>query len=260
MHHLTGTIKHRLKKVPYVMPVYRTLRTKLWAHSPYVSKRTAWNDQQPADAQTRTKLLNLLDYTKTSGSGYEGAEFPAGYHEITIHVQTFAGQRKPTDRLNKAPYDFAGKTVLDIGCNQGGMVFALEDQLKWGIGVDYDYRMINACNAVANELRSGNTRFYTFDVDRDPHGLLQDFLPESKVDVVFLLAVCFWVNQWKELITYCARISENMLFEANGDDASMAEQIAYLHTVYSSVEQLTDDSSEDTTCRTRKLFWLSNPK
>ena len=48
-----------------------------------------------------------------------------------------------------------------------------------------------------------------------------------------------------------------MLFEANGDDESIREQIAFLQTVYTDVQVLSNDSREDTTCRTRQLLWAT---
>lgn len=58
------------------------------------------------------------------------------------------------------PYDFTGKTVLDIGSNQGGMLFALDGKYRWAVGVDYDYRMVNASNLIARELGVEDTSFF----------------------------------------------------------------------------------------------------
>lgn len=258
MKKIISQVKWYIRHIPYVMPTYKWVRSVVRPTPKYHFVRRVWGADAAVATQTEQKILNLLEYTKTSGSGYPGTEFPAGYHEITINGQTYAGQRRPNDRLDKVPYDFTGKTVLDIGCNQGGMIFALQDKIKWGAGVDYDYRMINACNSIKNELALPHTRFYTFDIDTDPHTLLQDFLPEARVDIVFLLAVCFWVRDWRPLIDYCLTISDTMLFEANGDDASITAQIAYLKTKYTTVTQLSTDSNEDTTCRTRQLLLATN--
>lgn len=257
---LSQNLKHRLRKVPFVLPLYKRVRRFLKPPRTYAFVRSELRSEMNATVRSKTKVLNLLDYTKTSGSGYPGMDFPAGYHELTIFGETVAGQRRPHDRLSKVPIDFTNKTVLDIGCNQGGMLFALREQVRWAVGVDFDYRMINACNAITNELAIDNTRFYVFDIDTDPHGLLQDFLPELRVDVVFLLAVCFWVKEWRALIDHVTTISDTLVFEANGDEASMAEQIAYVKTRYQSVTLLSDHSAEDTKFRTRKLLLAETPK
>ena len=171
---------------------------------------------------------------------------------------TFTGQRDPQQRLAKVPFDFTNKTVLDIGSNQGGMLFAIKDKIRWGVGVDYDYRMVNASNLIAKELDVKNTSFFVFDIDKDPHELLQDFLPEQKVDIVFLLAVCMWVKKWRELIDMCASISENMLFESNGTDEQQREQYDYLQKKFNKVSSLAEQSDDDPLHKGRKLYLASN--
>jgi SAM-dependent methyltransferase len=202
----------------------------------------------------KPKILNLLNYTKTSGTSYSGSGFPAGYHEISIDGETFAGQRKPHVRLERSGIDFSGKTVLDIGCNQGGMVFALANKVKWAVGLDYDYRMVNACNAIRSRFSVENTDFYVFDIDRDPHDMIRDFLPGYEVDFAFLLSVCMWVDRWREIIDCAASISGQMLFESNGTDAQQQEQLAHLHHVYSDVALLAENSDDDPGQKKRALY------
>jgi 2-polyprenyl-3-methyl-5-hydroxy-6-metoxy-1,4-benzoquinol methylase len=72
------------------------------------------------DIGTR-KIINLLNYTKRSASAYDGQGYDVGYHSFNINGKQFKGQRDPKQRLSNVNYDFTGKTVLDIGCNQGGM-------------------------------------------------------------------------------------------------------------------------------------------
>jgi SAM-dependent methyltransferase len=200
------------------------------------------------------QILNLLDYTKTSGTSYSAMNFPAGYHEIVLGDQIIGGQRSPKARLGQVPYDFSGKTLLDIGCNQGGMIFALADQLRWGIGLDYDYRMVNACNRIRSIRSLDNLGFYVFDIDRDPHGLIEDFLPDSGLDVIMLLSVCMWVDQWRQLIDLCHRIAPVMVFEANGSEVQQNEQIEVLRRTYTKVTLLAETSEDDPGQKNRQLL------
>lgn len=151
-------LKAYAKQIPLVLPVYRAIMGKQSrAPQKYAFQREDCPESaSPAQVQ-RSRILNILNYTKTSGSSYSAHKFPAGYHEIKIGDEVFAGQRSPDGRLKHLSVDFSGKTLLDIGCNQGGMVFALHEKLKWAVGLDYDYRMINACNLIAREKQINNS-------------------------------------------------------------------------------------------------------
>jgi len=145
------------------------------------------------------KIKNLLQYTTTSGRQYNGGEYEGGYHTLSIQGQTIQGQRKPSFRLEKVDYDFTGKTVVDIGANQGGMLFELQDKLKQGVGVDFDHRLMNVANRIANAEKYNNLNFYVFDAEKEDFNLLNNFV-DQKIDVVFLLAVCMWVENWQDLV------------------------------------------------------------
>ena len=162
--------------------------------------------------------------------------------------------RKPKDRLAKVSFDFTNKTVLDIGCNQGGMIFALKDKLRWAVGVDYDYRMINACNIIKREFDVGRTHFFVFDIDKDSHELVHDFLPESKVDIVFLLAVCVWIDKWREIIHFSSIVSDVILFESNGDPDVQDNQVTEVAKYYPNITLVSDKSDDDPVYHGRRLY------
>ena len=147
------------------------------------------------DRETR-KVLNLLNYTKQSDSTYNAELYDSGYHSIQLKEFTFSGQRKPDERLADVPFDFTDKIVLDIGCNQGGMLFAVADRARRGIGLDYDARMINAANRIKAYKELGNADFFVFDLEKENLNVIDNFLPDTRVDIVFLLSVCMWVHNW----------------------------------------------------------------
>src|SRR5690606_3860648 len=155
---------------------------------------------------------------------------------------------------------FAGKSVLDIGCNQGGMLFQLERQLRWGIGIDYDYRMVNAANFLNTLRKSDRLHFYVFDLEKEPLDLIRDFLPESKVDVVFLLSVCMWLKNWREVVQFASRISQSMLFETNGTAEQQESQREQLTACYHTVTQISAASEDDPRQRNRRLYLCELPK
>lgn len=224
----------------------------------YTFTRAEWRHDASAHDVRLAKINNVLQHTKGGEKGYAARNFPAGYHTLEVDGTVFEGQRNPRERLDLVPLDFAGKSVLDIGCNQGGMLYAIRDRVKWAVGVDFDYTMINACNALRNHLGgSEHIDFYVFDIDRDPHDLIRDFLPEDRVDVVFLLSVCMWVDRWKPLIAFCSRIADTMVFESNGSEKVQENQLRYLESCYSSITCLRRKKPDDAHKRRSRQLWLA---
>ncbi len=210
-------------------------------------------DGADADAIEINKVLNLVAYTKTSGSPYDAKVFPAGYHTLRIGGREIKGQRDASQRLQGVPFEFAGATVLDLGCNQGGMLLALADQIKCGVGVDYDPRMVNIANRIRSHSGAHNLDFYVFDLDHENLNLLRNFVPGA-IDIVFLLAVCEWLKYWKSVVDTARSIATTMLFETNGPAQMQADQEAYLRLAYGDVFKVRDASPDDPSESRRKLF------
>jgi hypothetical protein len=216
-------------------------------------------DAADPQARSRSQVRNILNYTKTSGTIYSAQTFPAGYHTIEVNGERLAGQRDPAKRIAAVPVDFEGKSVLDIGSNQGGMLFQLDHKVRWGIGIDFDPRMVNAANYVNGLRRSGRLSFFVFDLEKEPLDLIRDFLPEPKVDIVFLLSVCMWLKNWREVMAFAAEISSAMLFETNGSPTQQTEQHQELLKLYQRVDQLSEASMDDPSQRKRKLYYCQHP-
>ena len=253
-------IKAFLKQFPISYRVNRLIYNLFFRKKikPYVYKHV----NPPADADNETvsmqKILNILNYMKTSENGFASQDFPAGYQEIEINGKVFTGTRKPKQRLEKVPFDFTGKTVLDIGCNHGGMIWALRDKVRWAVGVDINYKFINAAHVIRAEMQLNHTNFFVFDADRNPHELLKNYIPEEKVDIVFLLSVCSFIKKWPELINFCMSISDTMLFEAHGYPDEQQVQIDYLKKSFKYVKLLSETSDDDERKKNRQLFIATN--
>lgn len=253
------TIRTMVKQIPGARWCWRRLRRVGKVHD---SRRNYRFERAPLDRvgdnadRSFVQIRNLLNYTKTNGTVYSGDKCQAGYHTIEICGQLLEGRRRPAERLKPVPVSFAGKTVLDIGSNQGGMLFQLPE-VKWGVGIDYDPHMINVANRIKSFKRLMNLDFYVFDLEKDPLDLIEDFLPEPRVDVVFLLAVCGWLKNWREVISWCARRSSAMLFESTpGPTESQDSQIAYLRKIYgSNLVLLAERSEDDPYFKNRQLFY-----
>lgn len=204
------------------------------------------------------KILNLLNYTKKSGSHYNAEGFDIGYHSFNLGGVDFHGQRDPKQRLAQVKFNFEGKKVLDLGCNQGGMLHVLSNKIEYGMGVDFDSRMINAANRITKYNQTKALDFYVFDLEKENLDLLYDFSRSDNFDIVFMLSISMWINNWKEVLRFAATIANSLLFETNGTPKQQLEQITELKKVYKSVILLADKSEDDPGQKERQLFICKN--
>lgn len=204
------------------------------------------------------QIKRLLKYSYPTHELLPNGKESYGYHTTVLDNQVLPGQRDPAERIKLVPYDFIDKKVLDIGCNQGAMLFNLADKISYGLGVDIDYKLINVCNKISR-YKQYNIDFYTFDLDNENINIISDLSmkPRYAFDVVFFLAVSCWIKKWKETIDWSYEHADHMLFESNGDDIQQQEQWLYLMQTYSKVEKIADTSEDDWYQKKRKLYWCS---
>jgi len=200
------------------------------------------------------RIMNLLTYTRKNDVSYSGYNFYTGYHTLEIGGHVFQGQRKPKERFKDLPFSLEGLSALDVGCNQGGMLHAFGHQLKSGVGVDYDHKMINVANKIKSFNEHQHLNFYVFNLEDEDLGYMEDFLPEGRVDVAFMLSICIWVSNWKDVIIKVKSLSDKLVFESNGKEYQQTEQIEFLKTLYESVDLIHDKSEDDPTQKQRKLL------
>jgi len=190
-------------------------------------------------------ILKIIQYSlgrkrRSFGHGYEAA-----YHSINLRGKDFKGQRAASKRLDKVDFDFSNKTVLDLGCSTGGMLHHIADKIQRGIGVDYNYRCINAANLISKFNDTNNLSFYTFHLDKEPLDLLENFVTADKVDICFVLSIALWVKKWREVVQLCRGLSDNLLYEAHGGEEFQREQISYVKTLYSHVDIVSLQALDD---------------
>ena len=139
------------------------------------------------------------------------------------------------------------------------MIHQVRTLIKWGVGIDYDPRMINAANRIKSVNASENISFYIVDLQNDPLELISDFMPDRKADIRFLLSVWMWLKNWQQVIDFAHSKSNSMLFETNGSALQQDQQINYLKAKYSVVNMLSEMSDDDPIQKSRKLFYLTGP-
>lgn len=200
------------------------------------------------------KIKKLLQYTTTSDKTYNGVNYSYGYHTLKIDNETLNGQRNPSNRLSTVDYDFTGKNILDIGSNQGGMLFEVSNKISYGMGVDFDTKLVNVANRIS-KYNNYNIDFYHFDLEKENLNLLNNLSRVNKFDVVFLLAVCMWIKNWREVVLWVKDNSNYCLFETNGNKKQQEEQINFLKSTFKEVTMLSEKSSDDPNMKKRKLLW-----
>ncbi len=172
------------------MGIFKKLISKIKKNQYVVDVKRLDINQNEEYSSAILKIMNLLNYTKKSFVSYSGAKFNLGYHSFEIDGHQFKGQRNPKMRLDGIPFSFKGLSVLDIGCNQGGMLYELSKNIRFGVGIDYDSRMINVANKFKSHCNLNHLDYYVFNLETENLEFINDFLPEKRVDVVFLLSVC----------------------------------------------------------------------
>lgn len=239
---ILSKIKSRVKKLEKTKPFIRT---------------DLKSDQFKGIDHEVRKLINLLNYTKQSGAAYNGELYEIGYHTLNIGGKTLKGQRDPKQRLNNLNYDFNGKNVLDFGCNQGGMLHAIANQIAYGLGLDYDAKMINVGNRIASHNKSENLSFYFFNLETEPLDLIYDLSAVETFDMVFMLSISMWINNWKEVLDFGAKIGEALLFETNGTEHQQYEQLSELKRIFRNVTLIADRSEDDPHNKLRQLYFCN---
>ena len=199
-------------------------------------------------------ILKVLDYTKANKEWFDSRELVAGYHSVELNGQHFRGQRDPAARLQKIGLDFVGKTVLDVGCSNGGLLHQLASDVALGVGVDYNAKCINAANVLKASGDHSNIHFYVFDLDREDISLLPSFMLGQDIDICLFLNISLWVKNWKTVFKFCTERCAVMVFEAHGSEEQQREQLAYVRSIYSSVALASDESDDDPTYAKRRMY------
>lgn len=201
------------------------------------------------------KIMNLLNYTKEDKQAYSAVNFNAGYHTHQLHKlpNVLPGQRNCSQRLSDVNYNFKNKTVLDIGCNQGGMLFNIQDTIFEGVGLDFNPHLVNAANRIKHSHNYNNLSFYHFDLNNEDFDLINNFSIKT-YDITFLLSVCMWIDNWEALCQWVSNNSVDCLFETNGSTEQQDEQYKKMTRLFDDVAVVNEKSLDDPRQQNRRLL------
>lgn len=191
---------------------------------------------------------NLINTVKKNHYNGWNNRTTYGYHSFKIDNINFIGQRRPWIRLNKIKkiYNFDNKSLIDFGCNTGGMIFHLPE-LKSAIGLDYDKNCIKSCKYMSSILNNDvsykfivqDLNFFDFDMFVKNNNI-------KKVDVIFLLSLGSWVKEWKKLYEECVKYSDTIIFETNNDIEGKPQLELFKH-LNCNITLISDNSDDDIT-------------
>lgn len=186
-------------------------------------------------------------------NGWANSRTDYGYHSFNLFNLNFTGQRNPLQRLTKMRehYDFKDKTVVDIGCNSGGMLFHLLE-IKQGLGIDFDKNCIAACETIKQNLHVfDHLHFQEHDLDKDDNA---DILQSIRPDVILLLSMGSWVKNWRELYELVLEQRAVIFLETNNDKEGLP-QLCFFEEKGCQITLVSDKSDDDSTGNfTRKMY------
>lgn len=182
-----------------------------------------------------------------------------GYHSYNIGDVSILGQRNPNVRLRnyKKHIDFKNKVVLDFGCNVGAMLHHLEN-IKLGIGFDYDKNCINAAIEISKILGRNNLNFFAHDFDKNEYSELKNKISE-KPDIIFLLSLGSWVKSWEKLYSLCCDFNCIIVLEVNNEEEG-SKQLDFFKKRGLNTELILDNSLDDCTGNNRRRSYIIKPK
>lgn len=244
----------------YQHPHFEANLEYIQSRSSYLKTILEMRQRQNPEDLSILKAISAVAYATELDVSYSGKTYPMGYHSLTLRGKYFRGQRECSQRLADVPYDFNGKTVLDLGCNCGGMLHCIADEIASGVGVDSERKCVNAANLIKSLNGPVNISFFTFDLDNEPLSLIDNFILDGHVDICFLLSVCVWLKNWRAVIRYAGKISDTLLFEANGDEEQQREQVAMIEACFKSVRLINAKSLDDPGMKARSLYFCEAPQ
>lgn len=119
--------------------------------------------------------------------------------------------RTRIEQFGLTPSEWSGKRVLDLGCNNGAMLFHLTSYgIAGGLGLEFDIDKVNIAEEISQFVGVDYLRFQQGDIDVLEAETLGTF------DIVMALAIEAHVNKPEKLFELLGRVTKCVLcFEGN---------------------------------------------
>lgn len=163
---------------------------------------------QLSDASRSFKKKTARHTLKSQGLIY--SSFTVGEYCVPREL----AQRDAKTRIAQfdlLPSEWEGKRVLDLGCNNGAMLFHLTNVgIASGLGIEYDADKVAVAQEISDFVGVNHLHFQQGDIDALDAEALGTF------DIVMALAIEAHVNQPERLFELLGRVTERVLcFEGN---------------------------------------------
>ena len=203
---------------------------------------------------TRLRLNRLL--RKNHGASFYNGwaiskKYNAGYHTFELFNYFNPGQRNCNQRLAliEERYPLNGKSIIDIGCNTGGMLFHIGSPSKT-LGLDFDADAIEIANSIKKFIFKEDKEFairFNFHhmdlINFDPI-FMKKYIEESMVDVVFLLSMGSWLLNWRDIYSFFIENQCDIVLETNNDVEGQV-QLDYIAKHNVELIMLSEGSTDD---------------
>jgi hypothetical protein len=205
--------------------------TGLGLDSPYLTNRMCYQSRSKFSLQNILKipveevlslfvdeLKNKLKEASTSFKTVKGRhqclsqKIYNSFDLPYLKIKPEEAQRDSNIRLKKlgiGPDQIQGKSLLDLGCHAGGMIFAIQF-LKPGqcTGVEYDQEKVNLARKIAAYNGLNNVNFL--------QGNIEEFILEREYDNVFCFAIEAHIQNKSWMYSLLGKVTaETLYFEGN---------------------------------------------
>jgi len=220
------------------------------------SKKLEFSEKEISQIKNCLKSTTGYQLNKRNTKGWNNNRTKFGYHSIQVGNINILGQRNPLKRLDHLRnfVDFKDKTVIDLGCNVGGMLLHLND-IKKGYGFDYDRKVIKAANLISRIIKSP-TIFKVANLNKFSFSIIKEEVDFDKT-IIFLFSLGSWLYNWKELYEKVHETGALIILEVNNPEEGF-EQLNFFKSLGRIPKKIADYSDDDITGNKNRQCYLIN--
>lgn len=199
-----------------------------------------------------TALVHHLCESVAGARRTEGSASGVAYSTMRFRswdsgaLAVIKGQRDPAARyeLLSGSVDFVNKTVLDLGCKDGGMILGVAEVARQAVGVDFDAALVRVGNSIVKRLgwSDQEVSFHTFDLNgrASLNTLLALSAQRLRFDIITMYAINVWMRYPVRVVLWALRHAEILVMEVDGDAEVQKKMIFLLAKMCRSVVERTD--------------------